>query len=161
MIGTLFAVLLAAGAWIYRFEKGRAAEAKDIKTVKIDLRFTAPVGYEFCTGKSAKGDDRRPEKVAHTNVNLMMRLPPRITGLPPDAPDGVKEIVFRPGKRDVDVYKHLDSGRLIHTQGTIHLEDGKPVLNVLLKMDDWPPGQYVVGIAGDPFFGYCTIDFDD
>ena len=90
-----------------------------------------------------------------------MRLPPRITGLPPDAPDGVKEIVFKPGRTDVGVYKHLDSGRLIHTQGTIHLDNGKPVLNVLLKMDEGPPGEYVIGIAGDPFFGHCTIDFVD
>jgi len=38
--------------------------------VILDLLFTAPVGCEFCTGKSEKGDDRPPEKVAHTNLNL-------------------------------------------------------------------------------------------
>ena len=104
----------------------------------LDLPFTAPVGCEFCTGKSEKGDDRPPEKLAHTNLNLTMRLPEKITGLPADALFGTKEIVFRPGERNVDVYKHLDSGRLIHTHGTIHLENGRGVLNVLLNMGDWP-----------------------
>jgi len=163
MLVAILMALLAAGAWTYRLLKVRAeaAEPKGLKKVTLDLRFTAPVGYEFCTGKSEKGDDRPPEKLAHTNLNLTMRLPEKITGLPADALFGAKEIVFRPGERDVDVYKHLDSGRLIHTHGTIHLENGRPVLNVLLNMGDWPPGRYVVGIGGDPFFGYCTIDFED
>jgi hypothetical protein len=163
MLVAILMALLAAGAWTYRLVKVRAEEAvpKGLKKVTLDLRFTAPVGYEFCTGKSEKGDDRPPEKLAHTNLNLTMRLPEKITGLPADALFGTKEIVFRPGERDVDVYKHLDSGRLIHTHGTIHLENGRPVLNVLLNMGDWPPGRYVVGIGGDPFFGYCTIDFED
>ncbi len=161
MLVAIFAVLIAAGAWTYRLLKAEPAKPGNVHKVTLDLRFTAPIGYEFCTGKSEKGDDRPPEKVAHTNLNLTMRLPGKITGLPADALFGTKEIVFRPGERDVDVYKHLDSGRLIHTHGTIHLENGRPVLNVLLNMGEWPPGRYIVGIGGDPFFGYCTIDFVD
>jgi hypothetical protein len=52
---------------------------------------------------------------------------------------GSKKLVFKPGKTSVNVYKRLHSGRLIHTQGTIRLENGKPVLNVLPKMDECRP----------------------
>jgi len=52
--------LLAAGAWIYRFEKVRAAESKDVKEATLDLRFTAPIGYEFCTGKICAVPHLRP-----------------------------------------------------------------------------------------------------
>lgn len=148
---------VAIGAWVYRFLHTSKPDPKPGKEVVVDLRFTAPIGYEFCAGKSAKGDDTQPPRLPHKNLALTLRLPPRITNLPPDA--GAKEIVFRPGKHAVDVYKHLDSGRLIHTYGTIHMEGNTPVLNTKLAMADWPPGRYVVGIGGDPFFGYCTIDF--
>jgi hypothetical protein len=127
-------VLLAAGAWIYRFEKNRAAENKDVETVRPICGSPHPSAMNFARANLQK-DDRPATKVAHRNLNVTMRLPSRTTGLPPDAPDGVKEIVLKPGKTDVDVYKHLDSGRSIHTQGTIHLENGNPVLKVLLKMD--------------------------
>jgi hypothetical protein len=50
---------------------------------------------------------------------------------------------------------------IICTCGTIRFEGNQPVLNVKLDMAEWPPGQYVIGIRGDPFFGYCTIDFLD
>ncbi|MDQ2842889.1 MAG: hypothetical protein M3Y72_17995 [Acidobacteriota bacterium] len=54
-------------------------------------------------------------------------LPPKITALPPDAPFGAKQIVFHPGETAVDLYKHLDSGRLVHTQGTIEVRGNKAV----------------------------------
>jgi hypothetical protein len=161
MLAAVVMVLIAAGAWTYRVVKPETPKHDNLKKVTLDLRFTAPIGYEFCTGKSEKGDDEPPRQLAHENLNLTVRLPVKITGLPADAPFGTKEIVFRPGKRDVDVYKHLDSGRLIHTYGTIRIEQGRPILNVLLNMGEWPPGRYAVGIGGDPFFGYCTIDFVD
>jgi hypothetical protein len=141
---------VAIAAWVYRFAHTRKPGPDQAKDVVIDLRFTAPIGYEFCAGKSVvKGDDIPPQRLPHKNLGLTLRLPERISDLPPDA--GAKEIVFRPGKHDVDVYKHLDSGRLIHTYGTIHMEGKTPVLNTELQMGDWPPGRYVVGIHGDPF----------
>jgi hypothetical protein len=92
-------VLLAAGTWIYRFARKRSAEDRNIKTVKLDLRFTAPIGYDVRTGKSAKGDDRPATKVAHTNFNVRMGTPPRIAGLPRDAAHGVEEIFFKSGRQ--------------------------------------------------------------
>jgi hypothetical protein len=59
-------------------------------------------------------------------VRVRWRLRAAVTGcngLPADAPFGTKEITFRPGKTDVDVYKHLDLGVLIHTRGTNRLAD--------------------------------------
>jgi hypothetical protein len=154
-------VLSAAGAWTYRLVKSETPKHDNLKKVTLDLRFTAPIGYEFCTGKSEKGDDEPPRQLVHTNLNLTVRLTAKITGLPADAPFGTKEILFRPGRRGVDVYKNLDSGRLIHTYGTIRMEQGRPVLNGLLDMGEWPPGRYVVEYRRRPFFGYCTIDFVD
>jgi hypothetical protein len=88
-----------------------------------------------------------------------VQLPNRLE-LPPDAYVGVKEIDFRPGEHTIDVYRHLNSGRLFSTNGTIISVGGVPTLNVKLKMGALPSGQYVVGIRGDPYFGYCTIDFE-
>jgi len=88
-----------------------------------------------------------------------VHLPKRL-GLPPDAYMGVKEIDFRPGEHTVDVYRHLNSERLFTTNGTITSVGGVPILSVKLKMGELPSGQYVVGISGDPYFGYCTIDFE-
>jgi hypothetical protein len=160
MIGAIVMIAIASCAWIYRFTQTSTANPDHAKEVVLDLRFTAPIGYEFCAGKSAvKGDDIPPQRLPHKNLALTLRLPKGISDLPADA--GAKEIVFRPGKHDVDVYKHLDSGRSIHTHGTIHMEGNQPVLNTTLNMADWPPGRYVVGIGGDPSFGYCTINFVD
>jgi hypothetical protein len=133
-------------------ERGQA------KFVTLDLRFTSPLGHEFCAGESAQGDSANPRKLPHNDLNLTVQLPRKIE-LPPEA-SPEKEIVFRPGQHDVDVYKHLDSGSLIAARGTITMESDTPVLRVRLDMSKWPPGRYVVGISGDPLFGYCTMDFE-
>jgi hypothetical protein len=68
-------VLLAAGAWIYRLAQNRMAEPQGQK-VTLDFRFTIPIGYEFCVGKSQRaGDDRPPDRLAHKNLALTVRLP--------------------------------------------------------------------------------------
>lgn len=36
----------------------------------LDIRFIAPIGYEFCSGKSVKGDDRQPPHLRHKNLAL-------------------------------------------------------------------------------------------
>jgi hypothetical protein len=55
---------------------------------------------------------------------------------------------------------HIDQPSLIATHGTITMEGETPTLRVKLNMGEWPPGRYVVGMSGDPFFGYCTMDFE-
>jgi hypothetical protein len=138
-------------------ESPRPVASEKAQPVTLDLRFTAPTGYEFCAGKSSRGDSADPQKLPHKNLDLTIRLPSKIE-LPPDA-HGAKEIVFRPGRHEVDVYKHLDSGRLIAAHGMITMDGDTPTLRVKLDMSQWPPGRYVIGISGDPFFGYCTMDF--
>jgi len=112
----------------------------------------------FCPGKSSRGDSTDPKKLPHKDLDLTIRLPSKIE-LPGDA-YGAREIVFRAGQYDVDVYKHLDSGRLIAARGTITMDGDIPTLRVRLNMSQWPPSRYVIGISGDPFFGYCTMDFE-
>jgi hypothetical protein len=129
----------------------RATDAANTRTVVIDLRHMAPIGYEFC-----KPD---PPKLPRRNLQLTVQLPKRLE-LPPDAYMGVKEIDFRPGAHTVDLYRHLNSGRLFSINGTITSVKGVPTLKVKLKMGELPSGRYVVGISGDPYFGYCTIDFE-
>jgi hypothetical protein len=45
--------------------------------------------------------------------------------------------------------------------GVIHMEGKVPILETKLAIGNWPPGRYVIDIDGNPFFGYCTIDFVD
>jgi hypothetical protein len=59
-------------------ERGQA------KFVILDLRFTAPLGYEFCAGESTYGDSRAPQKLPHKDLNPTIRLPKRLE-LPPEA----------------------------------------------------------------------------
>ena len=140
-------------------ESRKAITSDKVQNVELDLRFTAPIGYEFCSGKSSRGDETEPQKLPHKNLDLTIQLPRKIE-LPPDAYRAAKEIVFRPGRHDVDVYKHLDSGRLVAAHGVITMAGDTPTLHVKLDMGKWPPGRYIVGIGGDPFFGYCTMDFE-
>ena len=155
----IFIALVAAtvsALWIYHYRRQPA-----LPVYKLDLRFTAPDGYLFCGGDlNRKPDDPPPHKLPHKNLTLNWHLPLRI--LPPlDRPNDPPAI-FRPGPADVDVYKHLDSGRVIAAHGVIHMEGNQPVLKVDLNMEDWPPGRYVVGVASpNSPFGYCTIDFTD
>jgi len=158
-IAMLFAAVALLGSCRANKQESRQPVASEkAEQVTLDLRFTAPTGYEFCAGKSSRGDSVDPQKLPHRNLDLSIRLPSKIE-LRPDA-HGAKEIVFRPGRHDVDVYKHLDSGRLIAAHGLITMDGDTPTLRVNLDMGQWPPGRYVIGISGDPFFGYCTMDFE-
>jgi len=46
---------------------------------------------------------------------------------------------------------------LIAAHGMITMEGETPKLHVKLDMGKWPPGRYIVGIGGDPFFGGFRI----
>lgn len=159
----LLTALVAAGvslSILYLKHRAKAEEEAKLPHVTLDFRFTAPEGYLICGGDlNRRPDEPSPHRFPHKNLLLQLGLPARI-----EAPQGEPHptpIVFHTGRTDVDVYKHLDSGRLIATHGTIHMDGGQPVLKVELNMADWPPGRYVVGIAGDPLFAYCTVDFVD
>ena len=156
MLLALLAVCGAVAAWTYRWIHNRQTAQSDKPVIAtLDLRFTALIADEFCAGKSQAGDDRAPERLAHQECSPVNCVASQDQ---PDAPFGAKQIVFHPGKTNVDLYKHLDSGRLVHTHGMIELRGNKPVLKVDLELAAWPPGRYILGIAGDPFFAYCTFD---
>ena len=122
----------------------------EIKTITIDLNQTAPIGYEICA--------IRPPKLARRNVELLFQMPSRLE-IPPDQQDfGAKYIEFRPGRHEVDLYKNLHSARLLYTKGELALEAGVPTIRARLDMAKLSKGTYVLGISGDPFFAYCTVD---
>jgi hypothetical protein len=156
------ALLLLCGsalAWTYRWvQTRRKTEREQALQTTLDFRAVAPIGYEFCAGKSRAGDDRVPDRLQRQNLRLRIVLPDKITDLPPDAPFGAKEIVFHPGKTDVDLYQKLTVERLFHTHGTIEKQGANSVLQVDLNLAAWPAGRYILGIGGDPFFAYCTVE---
>jgi hypothetical protein len=46
----------------------------------------------------------------------------------------------------------------MYTKGELAMEAGKPTIHLRLDASRLPAGKYVLGIGGDPFFAYCTVD---
>ena len=144
-LGRLLAVFVAL---IWALGCKRSRDLGDVQRINLDLRNVAPIGYEICAS--------RPPTLQHANLNLELYLPQKLD-LPPDAPGGVKYIEF-PGQHDVDVYRNLTSTRLLYTKGDLTVKNGTLTLRTKLEMARLPKGQYVLGISGDPFFAYCTVN---
>jgi hypothetical protein len=118
--------------------------------VTIDLNKIAPIGYEICAD--------HPPKLSGGNVDLMLRMPQRLE-IPPDQQHlGAKYVEFRPGRHEVSVYRDLHSARLLYTEADLAMEEGVPTIRVKLEMAKLSKGRYVLGISGNPFFTYCTVD---
>jgi len=129
--------------------KVRTRESGETHLV-LDLSKVAPIGYEICAD--------RPPRFSAANLDLQLQMPQRIA-IPPDQQNfGAKSIEFRMGRHDIDLYQDLHSGRLLHAKGDIAMEVGVPTLRVKLELTKLPKGRYVLGVSGDPFFAYCTVD---
>jgi hypothetical protein len=154
-------IALAACPWIYLLVEKEHLQLENVRRNPTQ-GVSMPFGYDFC-GRAFihEGNERHPSKNPQRRLNVTMILPHRIVSLSSDEPVDAKETVFFPGNTDVYVYSYPGITRLIHTQGTIQIEDGRLLLNVVLEIEKWPAGRYLVGIAGRPFFGYCIVDFVD
>ncbi len=120
--------------------------------VTIDLSKTAPIGYEICADK--------PPKLSRGNLDLRLQMPERIE-IPADPQhEGARYVEFRAGEHEVDLYRDLHSGRLLHTRGSLVIEGGVPTVRAKLETNKLTKGRYVLGISGDPFFAYCTVDLE-
>lgn len=143
----LIAILLITGC------KGRSTEPADGKnsySAVVDLTRRAPIGYEICAD--------HPLVMRRAKLTATFRLPKEIDFPPGGKQMGVKGIVFRPSEHEVDLYKNLHSERLLYATAPLYLEHGLPTIKVTLNTYKLPKGQYVLGISGDPFFVYCTIE---
>ena len=131
--------------------KSATRESRDGYTaVTIDLNTIAPIGYEICGGK--------PPKLSHENFDLRITMPARFE-IPPEQENyGAKYVEFKPGQHEVDVYKNRHSARLLWTRGSLEMEDRVPTIHVKLPLAKLSKGRYVLGISGDPYFAYCTVD---
>ena len=118
--------------------------------VSIDLSNSAPIGYEICEEKSIT--------LSRGIVDLKLRMPDRIEIPAEDQQHGTKYIEFHPGPHVVDLYKDLHSARVMHMKGDLAVEAGAPMIRVQLDTSNLTKGKYELGISGDPFFAYCTVD---
>ena len=142
----LAAILISA---LMGCKSGVKASSESSADANVDLSSRAPIGYEICA-------DRNVE-LPRANMNLKLLVPERVE-IPPDAQQfGAKYVEFRPGHHFVDLYRDLDSPRLMHTTGELAMEAGKPTIHFTLEANQLPAGKYVLGISGDPFFAYCTL----
>jgi hypothetical protein len=63
-------------------------------------------------------------QLPRANMNLKLLMPERVE-IPPDAQQfGAKYVEFRPGHHAVDLYRDLDSPRLMHTTGSLPWKKG-------------------------------------
>lgn len=123
-----------------------------VVNVTVDLNKTAPIGYEIC-------GDRGP-KLARGVVDLKLLMPGRIE-IPADIEQyGAKFVEFRPGRHEIDLYRNLHSARVVYTKADLAMEGGVPTVRVKLDTSRLSKGKYVLGISGDPFFAYCTVDIE-
>ncbi len=116
----------------------------------IDLSSIAPIGYEICSGRDVA--------LSRGNIALSLRMPLTVEVPPEAAQNGPQHIEFRPGQHAIDLYKDLHTARLIHTEGELTVENGTPIVRVRLDTSALSTGKYVLGISGDPFFAYCTVN---
>ncbi len=125
------------------------ASSESSADVSVDFSSRAPIGYEICTDRNVQ--------LPRSNINLTLMMPNKIE-VPPEAQHlGAKYVEFRPGHHVVDLYRDLNSPRLMHTAGELAIEAGKPTIHFRLDANQLPAGKYVLGISGDPFFAYCTL----
>jgi len=118
--------------------------------VSIDLNKIAPIGYEICKKGAVK--------LSRGSVDLKLLMPERVE-IPAEFQEyGAKYVEFHPGRHEVDLYKNLHSARVVYTKGDLAVEAGVPTIRVKLDTSKLSKGQYVLGISGDPFFAYCTVD---
>ena len=143
----IVAALMLICASVHGYRHGRELKKLDYRRVTHVTR--GPEGYTFCS-ENPRG------RLPQADMILDLPLPERTA---PVTPDG-RQIVFRQGKHEVDVYEP-GTGRVIQTDGIIQGEGNKLMLRTKLNMSDWPPGPYTIGIQGDPFFLYCSFDFVD
>ncbi len=118
--------------------------------VSVDLNKIAPIDYEICAN--------RPPKLSRGVVDLQLQMPERMEIPPEEQEFGAKYVEFRPGKHEIDLYRNLHSARVLYTKGDLAMEAGVPTIRVKLDTSRLSRGKYVLGIGGDPFFAYCTID---
>jgi hypothetical protein len=85
-------------------------------------------------------------------------MPTRLDIPPEQRYNSVEFVEFRPGRHHVDVYRNLHSARLLYTEGNLAMESGVPTIRAHLDMTKLSRGKYILGISGDPFFAYCTVD---
>ncbi len=87
-----------------------------------------------------------------------MLMPERIE-IPPETQQyGAKFVEFHPGRHEIDLYRNLHSARVVHTKGDLAVEAGVRTIRVKLDTSKLSKAKYVLGISGDPFFAYCTVD---
>jgi hypothetical protein len=142
----LAAILISA---LMGCKSGVKASSEDSADVNVDLSNRAPIGYEICANRNVQ--------LPRANIDLKLLMPEKVE-IPPDAQQyGAKDVEFRPGRHPVDLYRTLDSPRLMHTAGQLAIEDGKPTIHFKLEASQLPAGKYVLGVGGDPFFAYCTL----
>jgi hypothetical protein len=131
-------------------KSGVQASSQNSADVKIDLNSRAPTGYEICADRNVQ--------LPRANINLKLLMPERVE-IPIDAQQfGAKYVEFHSGLHDIGLYRKLDSPRLMYTKGELAMEAGKPTIHFRLDASQLPAGKYVLGISGDPFFAYCTVD---
>ena len=118
--------------------------------VNIDLNKIAPIGYEICK--------ERPVTLSRGIVDLKLLMPERIEIPAEFRKFGANYVEFHPGQHEVDLYKNLHSARVVYTKGDLTVEAGVPTIRVKLDTSKLSKGPYVLGISGDPFFAYCTVD---
>jgi len=118
--------------------------------VSIDLNTIAPIGYEICKEGAVK--------LSRGLVDLKLLMPEKIE-IPAEVQQyGTKYVEFLPGRHEVDLYKNLHSARVVYTKGDLAVEAGVPTIRAKLDTSKLSKGKYVLGISGDPFFAYCTVD---
>jgi len=104
---------------------------KEAVSVHIDLDTVAPIGYEICA-------DRTP-KLSHANLDLALQMPEKIEIPAGELEMSAKNIEFTPGRHEIDVYRNLNSGRLLRT-GTLTTEGGVPTIRARLEAGKLPKG---------------------
>ncbi len=118
--------------------------------VSIDLNKIAPIGYEICAD--------RPPTLSRGMVDLKMLKTERIEIPSENRRYGAKSVEFHPGRHEIDLYRNLQSARVLYTKGDLAVEAGVSTIRAKLDTSQLSKGKYVLAISGDPFFAYCTVD---
>jgi hypothetical protein len=120
--GLFLTVVVATGTLVLGCKSGTRESRDGMYHVTIDLNKIAPIGYEIFAD--------RPPKLSRANLDLQIQLPPRIEIPPSQQNYGAKYVEFKPGRREVDVYRDLRSARLLFTRGSLTVENDVPTIRV-------------------------------